>query len=229
VTGFAMDYLTPVEHRHQSFKEFVYEWILDQFDRKCSEYGLARPYYFPTFLESLDHYHHMVYASAYTYRATVWFDMPLPGPQERAWLCEKYPSSFPLFSPVWDRVTERSQKAGPNFEWYTHGATPIGFCSLCQLVLAGGTPLENSARVVDVDGQKRVFCSEPCERIFLAEKERYMEHKDVVQRILAGEAPANLLELLRAYFGLTEAEQGKDVARGRYDFLRNGAPRKDEG
>jgi toluene monooxygenase system protein A len=228
VTGFAMDYLTPLEHRRQSFKEFVHEWILDQFERRCREYGLSRPYYFTTFLDAVDHYHHMVYASAYTYRATVWFDMPLPGPQERAWLAEKYPSSFPLIDPVWDRVTERCQKGGPNFEWYTHGATPIGFCSLCQLVLAGGTPLDNSARVLEIDGQKRVFCSEPCERIFLREKERYLDHRDVVQRILAGEAPANLFELVRKYFGLSEDMQGKDIARGRYDFVVPGPPARKE-
>jgi YHS domain-containing protein len=125
-------------------------------------------------------------------------------------------------------VTERCQKGVPNFEWYTHGATPIGFCSLCQLVLAGGTPLDNSARVLEIDGQKRVFCSEPCERIFLREKERYFDHRDVVQRILAGEAPANLFELVRKYFGLSEDMQGKDIARGRYDFVVPGPPARKE-
>jgi toluene monooxygenase system protein A len=84
VTGFAMDYLTPLERRKQSFKEFVEEWVLDQFQRLLEEYGLQRPWYWDTFLESLDYYHHMVYASAYSYRATVWFDFALPGPDERA-------------------------------------------------------------------------------------------------------------------------------------------------
>ncbi len=72
VTGFSMDYLTPVEHRSRSYKEFMEEWVLDQYVRSIEGLGLKKPWYWDTFLASLDVYHHMVYASAYTYRATVW-------------------------------------------------------------------------------------------------------------------------------------------------------------
>ena len=43
VTGFAMDYLTPLEHRTSSFKEFMHEWVLDQFLRSLDEFGLRAP------------------------------------------------------------------------------------------------------------------------------------------------------------------------------------------
>jgi toluene monooxygenase system protein A len=228
VTGFAMDYLTPLAHRRQSFKEFVHEWILDQFQRSLDEMVLKRPWYWPQFLESLEHYHHMVYASAYTYRATVWFDFALPGPDERAWLAQKYPKSWPQMDPIWERVSERWRESGPDVEWHTHGATPVTFCHVCQLVLCGGTPGENSARWLTHDGQKRVFCSEPCEWIFGQEPQRYARHKDVVMRILTGEAPANLLELLRCYFGLTQDMWGKDVARGHYPWLHAVPEKKKE-
>src|SRR5678816_1258559 len=92
VTGFSMDYLTPLEHRTNSFKEFMHEWVVDQFLRSLDEFGLERPWYWDTFLEGLDNYHHMVYASAYSYRASVWFNFVVPGPKERAWLGEKYPT-----------------------------------------------------------------------------------------------------------------------------------------
>jgi hypothetical protein len=42
----------------------------------------------------------------------------------------------------------------------------------------------------------------------------------VVGRILAGKAPANLLELLRSYFGLHQDMWGKDAARGAYSWLQ---------
>src|SRR6185436_12549255 len=45
VTGFAMDYLTPLAERKQSFREFVGEWIIGQFERMIHEYGLERPWY----------------------------------------------------------------------------------------------------------------------------------------------------------------------------------------
>jgi toluene monooxygenase system protein A len=227
VTGFAMDYLTPISQRSGSFREFVNEWVLDQFERSLREYGLSRPWYWDTFLRATEYYHHMVYASAYTYRATVWFDLVLPGPEERAWLAEKYPQSWPELDPLWQRITERWATSGPGVEWYTHGVTPIGFCELCQLVLSGGTPSKNTARVLEHAGERYVFCSDPCAYFFEAEPERYKRHRGVVKRILAGEAPGNLIELVRSYFGLTEATWGKDVRGGNYPFIvaerRNGA------
>jgi toluene monooxygenase system protein A len=218
VTGFSMDYLTPLAHRTSSFKEFMHEWVLDQFARSLAEVGLERPWYWDAFVASIDRFHHMVYASAYSYRATVWFDLALPGPDERAWLRAKYPDTWDELDPVWERVTERWRQGGPTLEWFTHGTTPVGFCSLCQLVLCGGTTTANTAQTVDHAGRRYIFCSEPCLRIFAQTPERYEAHRDVVQRILAGEAPANLLELLRTYFGLTQDVWGKDVARGAYPW-----------
>jgi len=226
VTGFGMDYLTPLENRTSSFKEFMEEWILDQYLRSLSEFGLKKPWYFDLFLEALETYHHMVYASAYTYRATVWFNFALPGPAERAWLGRKYPKYWHLFDPIWERIAERWRKSGPDVEWYTHGATPVTFCSLCQVVLCGGNPLRNTATTYEHGGQKYIFCSEPCLWIFKKEPKRYAGHKDIVQRILAGEAPANLLELLRKYFLLTQDMWGKDMNGGRYPWLLDGAGSK---
>jgi toluene monooxygenase system protein A len=219
VTGFAMDYLTPLEHRKQSFKEFMEEWVLDQFDRQLVAIGLERPWYWDRFLAAIETYHHMVYASAYTYRATTWFDFALPDAKARAWLASKYPRTWSMFDPIWERITQRWRRSGPNVEWYTHGATPVTFCHLCQLVLCGGTPEHNTAQSIEHGGRRFWFCSEPCRWIFEREPERYAHHKDVVMRILGGEAPANLLELLRIYFGLTHDEWGKDVARGKYPWL----------
>lgn len=220
VTGFSMDYLSPLRSRVQSFKEFMQEWIVDQFEHKLAEAGLEKPWYWEQFLGALDYYHHMVYASAYTYRATVWFDFALPGPEERRWLREKYPRSWPSLDPIWEQITDRWRVSGPGVEWYSHGATPVTFCDLCQLVLCGGTPLRNTAQTLQREGRKYVFCSEPCRWIFEQEPERYAQHKDVVKRILAGEAPANLIELVRRYFGLPQDLWGKDVTSGRYPWLR---------
>ena len=219
VTGFAMDYLTPLHARRASFKEFVEEWVVDQFQSSLDELGLKRPRYWQAFLDALPIYHHMLYASAYTYRATTWFDFALPGEPELAWLSEKYPQTWPQLAPVWKNITERWRASGTGVEWYTHGTTPVSFCNLCQLVLCGGTPSQNSAVFVDKPGRRYVFCSEPCRELFEAEPERYAQHLGVVVRILKGEAPANLLELLR-YFGLSEASWGRDAHAGEYDFLR---------
>jgi toluene monooxygenase system protein A len=226
VTGFAMDYLTPVESRDVSFGEFVEEWILDQFQRSLDALGLERPWYWDTFISAIGTYHHMVYASAYTHRATVWFDMALPGPAEREWLARKYPQTWPSMQPIWERIADRCRAAGPGVEWHTHGATPVSFCDLCQLVLCGGTPEHNTAEVVRRGDRKYVFCSAPCRWIFEREPERYAAHQGVVARILAGEAPANLIALLH-WFGLSESTWGKDVYRGAYPWATTGPDGKD--
>ena len=219
VTGFAMDYLMPVGRRGPSFKEFVEEWVVGQFLASLAELGLERPWYWPIFERSLENYHHMIYASAYSYRATVWFDFVLPGPDERAWLRRKYPTSFSLYEPVWDRLTEGWRGADPGVDIAVHATAIPSFCSLCQLVLSHGTPDQNDATVVERDGRKWILCSEPCRWIFEREIDRYSEHKDVVRRVLAGEAPGNLAEFLSQYSGLRYEVWGKDAHAGAYPWL----------
>jgi toluene monooxygenase system protein A len=219
VTGFSMDYFTPLANRTQSFKEFMEEWILDQYLSSLREVGLKKPWYWETFLAALDSYHHMVYASAYTYRSTVWFDFVVPGPDERAWLRSKYPSSWPALDAVWEQITRRWREADPGNDFAVHGTAIVTFCDLCQLVLCNGTPRRNTATTLERDGRKYIFCSEPCRWIFEREPERYAAHKDVVKRVLAGEAPANLVAMVRGYFGLSHETWGKDARGGVYPWL----------
>jgi toluene monooxygenase system protein A len=224
VAGFTLDYLTPLEARTQSFKEFMQEWVIDQYLRSLEEFGLSLPWYWEEFVSALDYYHHMVYASAYTYRATVWFDCVVPGPREREWLADKYPGSWSAFDSVWGRISERWQQADPGNDLAVHGTAIVGFCNLCQLVLSNGTPERNSAVILDRQGKRYIFCSEPCRWIFSREPERYAAHRDVVKRVLAGEAPGNLIALLR-YFGLDFDTWGKDAHRGEYPWLSRGGHR----
>jgi toluene monooxygenase system protein A len=225
VTGFGMDYLTPLEHRSQSFKEFMEEWVVDQYLSSLDRFGLKKPWYWDEFMRALDFYHHMVYASAYTYRSTVWFDFVVPSPQERRWLRHKYPRSWDQFEPIWERISERWRQADEGNDFAVHGTAIVTFCDLCQLVLCAGTPQSNSARVVERDGRKHIFCSEPCQWIFESEPERYCEHKDVVKRVLAGQAPANVVALIQRYFGLDFGTWGKDAHRGAYPWIhREGRP-----
>ena len=88
----------------------------------------------------------MVYASAYTYRASVWFDFVVPGPDERAWLREKYPASWDEIDPVWQQITDRWRSTDRGNDFAVHGTSIVSFCDLCQLVLCGGTPATQHRR-----------------------------------------------------------------------------------
>jgi len=221
LTGVSMDYLTAMEQRTYSFKEFMEEWILDQFLRTLDEFGLKRPWYWETVLEELETYHHMIYASAYTYRATLWFNFVLPGPDERKWLRQKYPKHWDEMDAVWETVSARWAAVGPGSEneLSVHGTVLPTFCDLCQLPLCGGTPQKNAAIVLLFENQNYIFCSEPCRWIFLREPERYASHRELVKRVLTGEAPSNLPDLLTKYFQLTPETWGKDAYSGAYDWL----------
>jgi toluene monooxygenase system protein A len=225
VTGFAMDYLTPLEARERSFKEFVEEWVIEQYAAQLAEVGLALPWYWETFTQALDNYHHMVYASAYSYRMSVWFDFVVPSPRERAWLRRKYPRSWDGFEAIWQRIDARWSDADVGNDFAVHGTAIVGFCELCQLVLSGGTPAKNSVCTLEDGADKFIFCSEPCRWIFEREKERYAGRKGVVKRVLAGEAPANLVAMVRQYFGLDHDSWGKDAIAGDYPWIRRRAPR----
>jgi toluene monooxygenase system protein A len=220
VTGFSMDYFTPVEERTMSFKEFMQEWVLDQYLKTLEEFGMKKPWYWDIFLKDLDTYHHMVYASAYTYRATVWFDFVVPGPRERVWLRKKYPSQWHQFDPIWSQISTRWKEADPGNDFAVHGTAIVSFCDLCQIVLSAGSPEHNTAIVHNHKGGKYVFCSEPCKWIFEKEPDRYEGHREIVKRVLNNEAPANVVALIRNYFGLDFNTWGKDVNSGNYSWLK---------
>lgn len=228
VTGFSMDYLTPLNARQSSFKEFMQEWVIDQYLDSLDHFGLKKPWYWDIFLNELEHYHHRVYVSAYSYRATVWFNLPMPGPAEKEWLASKYPEAWRDLCPIWERLSTRWEHCDPGVDFGVHGTAIIGFCSLCQVVLSGGNKNGNTARVVDHGGRRYIFCSEPCQWIFEREPDRYARHKDLVQRVLAGEAPGNLLAMLTRYFGLSYETWGKDSYQGRYPWLSRVAQKNQE-
>ena len=94
---------------------------------------------------------------------------------------------------VWEQTSERWRAVGPGAsnELAVHGTVLPTFCDLCQLPLSAGTPRKNSAKVLLYENRKYIFCSEPCQWIFLHEPERYANHKDVVKRVLSGAAVAS--------------------------------------
>ena len=75
-------------------------------------------------------------------------------------------------------------------------------------------PGRNTACTLELGGRRYLFCSEPCRWIFEQESSRFADHKSVVDRIVAGQAPGKLTDLHR-WMGLeAPVETGKDLRRG---------------
>jgi len=55
----------------------------------------------------------MVYASAYIYRATIWFDFVMHSPSDRKWLRQEYPKYWDNMDAVRERIGERRRGISP--------------------------------------------------------------------------------------------------------------------
>jgi toluene monooxygenase system protein A len=211
LTGTAMEYLTPMGARVHSFKEFMEEWVIDQFTKNLAEFELERPWFWDQFIEELDHAHHSFQLGLYTYRTTLWFDVAAPNEAEREWLCGKYPDWADTFGPQWDRIEARWHSEG---EIGTLDQALPALCNLCQLPTVFVRPGRNSACTLQAAGRSYLFCSEPCRWIFTQETARFAGHRNVVDRIVAGEAPGKLTDL-HGWMGIhAPTETGKDLRRG---------------
>ena len=211
LTGTSMEYLTPVGARTKSFRQFMEEWIIDQFMKNLAEFGLDRPWFWELFLEELEYAHHSLQLGLYAYRPTLWFDVAMPNAEERLWLASAYPQWEETFGFLWDEV-DRSWKTKGEPE--TLGYALPALCNLCQLPTVFVRPGENTACTATASGRRYLFCSEPCRWIFLQEFDRFGGHRSVVDRVVAGSAPAGLTDLFRWMSLEAPIETGKDLRRG---------------
>lgn len=211
LTGSSMDYHVPLSARRRSYKEFMQEWIIEQFTKNLAEFSLARPWFWDLFIEELDYAQHSFQLGIYAYRTTLWFDVAMPNADERRWLSEKYPDWNEIYGPIWDTLERRWQQEG---EGSTLAYTLPPLCNLCQLPTLFMRPGKNTACTREFGGRKYVFCSEPCRWIFDQERSRFADHTSVVDRIVAGVTPGNLPDLLH-WMGLQAPDEtGKDLRRG---------------
>ena len=211
LTGPIMDYYTPLEHRKLSFKEFMNEWIIVQFERAILDLGLDRPWYWDAFIKELDQTHHGMHLGVWFWRPTVWW-MPRAGvsPEEREWLEAKYPGWSKTWGRPWDVITENIL-AGRMSQTYPETLPVI--CNMCNLPILA-TPGDGWAVKdfpLEHEGRTYHFCTEGDRWCFEQEPDRYKGHMTLVDRFLAGMIqPANLEGALK-YMGLAPGEIGDDA------------------
>lgn len=220
LSGMGMDYMTPLKARPMSFKEFMEEWVVDQYLQSIKDYGMKKPWYWDIFQEELEFGHHSFYFGQYLWRSTIWADMPLPGPEERKWLNEKYPRYEETYGPMLDTITKAWKEKGA---WATSPDAVPAICNICQFPTQFIRPGHHTVQTMDYNGRRYVFCSEPCKWIFQQEPEKFEGHNTVVDRIINGTIPPNLQKILE-YFGITNDIMGRDLFRGKYPWMYGNSP-----
>lgn len=221
LTGVSMDYLTGADQRSASFKEFMEEWIVDQFFRPLDEFGLKKPWYWNIFLDELEIYHQ--------YDLCQRLHLPL---HALVRFCDAQPQRSEVAASKISQVLERygqrvgmhrraTESRGPGSGQGEPGAwnCPAGLLRSLPVAAERRNATQQYGQRAGARRRGLHFCSQPCRWNFLREPQRYANHKGLVKRVLSGEAPADFTALLTTYFSLTPDMWGKDVYAGDYDWL----------
>jgi toluene monooxygenase system protein A len=212
LTGTSMDYYTPLEHRKQSYREFMEEWIIDQFIRTVEQYGLRKPWYWDEFMRGLDTWHHSLHMGFWVWRPTIWWrPMAAVSPDERAWLVEKYPNWEKVYGDKWDVIIDNVNSSNTEA---TLPETLPWLCSTCHLPACNATQSRDGTwRVRDVpltyDGRTYHFCTKACRQIFWKDRGG-VNHQTLVDRFLAGQIQPMDVGGILGYMGLTPDVMGDD-------------------
>ncbi len=204
-----MDYNTPLEHRKQSFKEFMQEWIVGQFERALIDLGLDLPWYWDKMIAEFDYQHHAYQMGLWFWRPTLWWN-PAAGvtPECREWLEEKYPGWNASFGKAWDVITENILNGHP--ELTAPETLPI-VCNMSQIPICAipGDGWNVKDYPLEYEGRVYHFNSEIDRWIFEQEPKRYQGHMTLVDRFLARRIqPPDLMGAL-AYMSLGARRDGR--------------------
>lgn len=213
LSGPSMDYYTPLANRKCSYKEFMEEWVVQQFMRTLEEYGLKRPWYWDEFIEGLEVWHHALHLGVWFWRPTVWWK-PQAGASkaERLWLQSKYAAWEEVYGPIWDVITA-NVAAGKLEE--TLPATLPWLCNLCQLPICTMSKSANGRWSVkdfplDHDASTYHFCSRVCRQIWWEDRDT-MHLPTVLERFLGGAVQPQTVPGVLGWMGITPEVAGDDA------------------
>lgn len=231
LTGPAMDYYTPLKHRRRSYREFMEEWIVDQFVSNIESYGLKKPWYWQEFLDGLETWHHSLALGLWFWRPTVWWN-PQAGVSkaEREWLVEKYPRWETEWGPHWDVIIDNVNRGNMAA---TLPATLPWLCNLCHLPIGTAAAPRNAKYPIKsypltYNDHTYHFCSKPCRQIWWEDKDLLHQH-NVIERLLGGEIEQPDVPGILAWMGLTPDVMGDDAYGYKWaaeyaDRVAEGAP-----
>ncbi len=214
LTGPIMDYYTPLEHRKQSFKEFMEEWIISQFERQLLDIGLDLPWYWDEFINDIADKHHGMHMGSWFWRPTLfWNPTGSVGIEERKWLEEKYPGWNATYGKCWDVIIDNINN---DKEHLTLPETLPVVCNFGFLPLIQ-TPnkTRDKNKLIDYqleyEGRLYHFNSEVDKWAFQTDPNRYKYTMTLVDEFLAGMVQPPDLNGALAYMGLTPGEIGSDA------------------
>ncbi|RJF88846.1 YHS domain-containing protein [Oleomonas cavernae] len=222
LTGTTIDYFTPLEKRTDSFKEFMDEWIIGQFERTVLDMGLDLPWYWDYFIQDVNEFHHGMHLGWWLYRDTVWFNVPAGvSPAERDWLEAKYPGWNDKWGRIWDQIGENIRAGKTDL---TIPKTLPVVCSFNNLPICHdpSKPWDPAGQMLTYKGKKYYFQSHVEKWVFEQDPERYADHQTLIDQFLAGKIQPPNYEGALNFMGLSSVERGKDAENYAWAFAGRG-------
>ena len=219
VSGNAMDYGTPLFARQHSFKEFMHEFVITQFERQLIDLGFDRPWYWDIFLRDVETFHHQQHLGIWLWRCTLWWDdCAGVSADERDWLEEKYPGWKNTYGKLWDVIAENVAEGRLE---RTIPLAPALICNMSQAAISGqcGDEWDVTDYYYDYNGRRYHFGSEVDRWIFTLNPERYADFPSMTDRGLNGDMPEDLHGFL-TYMGMTPGyDTGTDAEN--YEWIKD--------
>lgn len=206
--GVPMDYYIPLEKRERSFKEYMHEFVITQYERQLRDVGLDRPWYWDNFLDDIENHHHCQQGGIWSWRETVWWHpVGAVSPPERQWLEEKYPGWNETYGYYWDVIID--QLVNDREELTHQNCMPI-CCNVCQFPISNRPGPVWKARVYQTDhqGRRYNFCTPVCKWVFESDLERYAGNETIVDRMYNGTIQPQTLDAVLKYMGIGVISEG---------------------
>jgi len=195
-----LDYVAP--NKLMSWKEayemYIENQVLNGLFKDLESYGLRKPKFWEHGVAEKEIYSHQVAILLSKAHPFTFFHPVVPTAKDKAWLREKYPSTFEkYYEKYWD------QNPLPTL----YGLPQL--CQVCQLPMVftePGDPTTVAFRTSEYNGETYWTCSDGCKHIFDQEPHKYVQAWLPVHSYLNGECGP--LDKLAEYWGTDPEDTG---------------------
>jgi YHS domain-containing protein len=173
--GTLTDYFSA--NRVGSYKNMWQQWIMDDwvgsFIARLEKFGLKPPRWLPQAQENMSWINHSAAMTAFALWPVAFWRYDPMTEQDCAWFEEHYPGWSTYYGKFWETYRMMTDPRQGQIPAQLFPALPP-LCQVCQMPCVFPRPDNSTVRIVEKEGKKRAFCSEPCEWMFDLEPKRYL-------------------------------------------------------
>ena len=181
--GVLTDYFSV--NRVGAYKNMWRQWIIEDwvgsFIARLEKFGLQPPRWLPQAQENIHWINHSAAMAAYALWPIAFWRYDAPSEKDCEWFESQYPGWSTYYGKFWEAYRTMTDPKQEQIPAQMFPSLPP-LCQVCQMPCVFPRPDISWARVLEKDGKKRAFCSEPCEWMFDLEPLRYLGYQNWYER-----------------------------------------------